>query len=121
MFDEKTQKFVESPLYLSTAEIMVMCSLLCSSDVIAAVSMISSKDKPKLFSTVFGEGIVNDAVCIILFNVVVNFAKSGNKFTAGSSGILLASFAFLMVASVLVGLVFGGLSALMFKTFRSLT
>jgi NhaP-type Na+/H+ or K+/H+ antiporter len=79
-----------TPLVLSTAEIMVMCSLLCSSDVIAAVSMISAKDKPKLFSTVFGEGIMNDAVCIILFNVVVSFAKSGNKFTPLASGIITA-------------------------------
>jgi NhaP-type Na+/H+ or K+/H+ antiporter len=113
--------YFEIPLELSTAEIMVMCSLLCSSDVIAAVSMISAKEKPKLFSTVFGEGIMNDAVSIILFNVVVNFAKSGNKFTAGSSGIILAHFIYLLIASVLVGLLFGGLSALMFKTFRSLT
>ena len=48
-----------------------MCSLLCSSDVIAAVSLISYEQEPDLFSIVFGEGITNDAVSIILFNTVM--------------------------------------------------
>lgn len=47
-----------------------MSSLLCSSDVIAAISIIKYEEQPKLFSLVFGEGIVNDAVAIILFNTV---------------------------------------------------
>ena len=59
-------------------EILLMCSLLCSSDVIAAISLIKPSEKPKLFSLVFGEGIVNDAVSIILFNTVL-------KYTSGAS------------------------------------
>lgn len=58
-------------------EIFLMCSLLCSSDVIAAISMVNPKDQPKLFSLVFGEGIVNDAVSIILFNTVMKFTEKG--------------------------------------------
>jgi NhaP-type Na+/H+ or K+/H+ antiporter len=50
----------------------VIASLLCSSDVIAAISIIKYEEQPKLFSLVFGEGIVNDAVAIILFNTVSN-------------------------------------------------
>lgn len=52
------------------AECFVISSLLCSSDVIAAISIIKYDEQPKLFSLVFGEGIVNDAVAIILFNTV---------------------------------------------------
>lgn len=66
----------EAPLTLSTMEVFLMCSLLCSTDVIAAVSMISPKDQPKMFSLVFGEGITNDAVSIILFNTVLKFART---------------------------------------------
>ena len=51
-------------------EIISICSLLCSSDVIAAISMINYKDQPKLFSIVYGEGVFNDIVSIILFNTV---------------------------------------------------
>jgi len=46
---------------------MLLSSLLCSSDVIAAISLIKYDEQPKLYSIVFGEGIVNDAVAIILF------------------------------------------------------
>lgn len=65
---------ITSLVNFSTIEIILMCSLLCSTDVIAAVSMLSPKKTPKLFSLVFGEGIVNDAVSIILFNTVNRFA-----------------------------------------------
>ena len=58
---------ITSELKLEQMEILLMCSLLCSSDVIAAISLIKPQEKPKLFSLVFGEGIVNDAVSIILF------------------------------------------------------
>ncbi len=60
------------PLQLSLKECFVVSSLLCSSDVIAAISIIKYEEQPKLFSLVFGEGIVNDAVAIILFNTVQN-------------------------------------------------
>ena len=53
--------------HLSLIECMLMCSLLCSSDVIAAVSILKYEEYPKLYSLVFGEGITNDAVSIILF------------------------------------------------------
>lgn len=60
------------PLNLNLRECFVISSLLCSSDVIAAISIIKYEEQPKLFSLVFGEGIVNDAVAIILFNTVAN-------------------------------------------------
>ena len=50
-----------------------MCSLLSSSDVVAAVSLISYEKEPNLYSIVFGEGITNDAVSIILFNTVKRY------------------------------------------------
>lgn len=60
-------------LKLSSSEILLMCSLLCSTDVIAAISMVSYDEQPTLFSLLFGEGIVNDAVAIILFNSVLKY------------------------------------------------
>lgn len=54
-------------LGLDAFQILSICSLLCSSDVIAAISMISYNDQPKLFSIVYGEGVFNDIVSIILF------------------------------------------------------
>jgi len=41
--------------------------------VVAAISLINYDEQPKLFSIVFGEGIINDAVSIILFNTVTKY------------------------------------------------
>ena len=84
-----------------------MCSLLCASDVIAAVSMLNPKTQPKLFSLVFGEGIVNDAVCIILFNTVNNFALSDEEFNGAAVGLVSVEFLMLFVVSLSIGTVFG--------------
>jgi NhaP-type Na+/H+ or K+/H+ antiporter len=70
-FDGKTG--VWKSLELTSSECLLMCSLLCSSDVIAAISLISYEQEPTLFSIVFGEGILNDAVSIILFNTVMKY------------------------------------------------
>jgi sodium/hydrogen exchanger-like protein 6/7/sodium/hydrogen exchanger 8 len=37
---------------------------------VAALTLINPAQYPKLFSIIFGEGMVNDAVAIILFKVV---------------------------------------------------
>ena len=58
------------PLDMGMFEVLSVCALLCSSDVIAAISMINYSDQPKLFSIVYGEGVFNDIVSIILFNTV---------------------------------------------------
>jgi NhaP-type Na+/H+ or K+/H+ antiporter len=59
----KTVKINPLPLLLFT-------SLLCSSDVVAAVSIVSYSEQPKLYSCIFGEGVLNDIVSIILFNTI---------------------------------------------------
>ena len=98
-----------------------MCSLLCATDVIAAVSLLNPKTQPKLFSLVFGEGIVNDAVCIILFNTVNNFAKSDEEFSGKTIGLVSLDFFMLFLVSLILGLVFGLLQSYTMKKVRSLT
>jgi sodium/hydrogen exchanger-like protein 6/7/sodium/hydrogen exchanger 8 len=52
---------------LTTIDCVVVGALLCSSDIIAAISLVKYESEPRLFSLIFGEGIFNDAVAIILF------------------------------------------------------
>ena len=102
-------------------EIMLMCSLLCCTDVVAAISIIKYEEQPKLFSLVFGEGITNDAVCIILFNTVYEYAGPNSEFTSSTPWKVLGGFISLAFFSILIGLICGVLSSLTLKNFRFLT
>jgi len=68
---------VENPLpinftQITTMQILLFCSLLCSSDVVSAVSIVDYSQQPKLYSCIFGEGVFNDIVSIILFYTVLS-------------------------------------------------
>jgi NhaP-type Na+/H+ or K+/H+ antiporter len=106
---------------LSMMEILLMCSLICSSDVVAAIAVVKYEQQPKLFSVIFGEGITNDAVGIILFNTVMEYAGPHSIFTGLTPVQILGSFLYLCIFSVIVGAVVGYISAFAFKKFRILT
>jgi len=121
-YDTETGEWKYDIVKLTTMEILLMCSLLCATDVIAAVSLLNPRKQPKLFSLVFGEGIVNDAVCIILFNTVNDFAKDSDEvFDAKSVGIISLEFIMLGIVSILIGTVFGLSQSYLMKKVRSLT
>ena len=67
-------------------------SLLVCSDVVAAISIVKYDEQPKLFSLIFGEGITNDAVSIILFNTVMQYSGPDNSFTAATPFKIVGSF-----------------------------
>lgn len=107
-------------LVLTNEECLLMCSLLCSSDVIAAVSIISYENEPSLFSIVFGEGITNDAVSIIMFNAVMKYThRKDTSLTFSTPFTILAEFAILGLDSLLIGIVFGLMSSYILKVFRA--
>ena len=111
----------QSIMNLSNLEVLLMCSLLCSTDVIAAVSLINPAEKPKLFSLVFGEGITNDAVSIILFQTVVKYTSQETEFTASSTFVIAKDFSSLGLWSILTGLLFGLMCSYTLKRIRTLT
>ena len=98
---------------------MLFTSLLCSSDVVAAVSIVDFESQPKLYSCIFGEGVFNDIVSIVLFNTVL--ALQSLEFSPSTPFLILAQFFSLAVVSVAIGLAFGMVTALMFKYMRFLT
>ncbi len=54
----------------SLTEILMLSSVLCATDTVAANSLIKAEKFPVLNAVLFGEGILNDAVAIILFGTV---------------------------------------------------
>ena len=117
-YDEDAEKFNYVDLRITDTECLLFCSLMCSSDVVAAVSIVSYAQQPKLFSIVFGEGITNDAVSIILFNAVLKFTTSGAELTAGTPAAIMADFTTLAFKSLFIGVIFALLSAWVLKRFR---
>ena len=103
---------------LSLMEILLMCSLMCSSDVVAAVACVRETEQPKLFAIVFGEGITNDAVSLILFNAVYMYCGPGSEFTSVTPLLIGLRFCVLTVCSTTTGVFFAMLSALCFKYIR---
>jgi NhaP-type Na+/H+ or K+/H+ antiporter len=65
---------VPNPMQLdiTVMQTLLFTALVCSSDVVAAVSIVDYTQQPKLYSCIFGEGVMNDIVSIILFNTVLN-------------------------------------------------
>lgn len=57
---------------LPTSLILNYSATICATDSVAALAMIKPEKYPKLFSVIFGEGMVNDSVSIILFQTVKN-------------------------------------------------
>ena len=104
---------------LTLVDILSMCALLCSTDVIAAISMVSYNKYPKLFSLLFGESVVNDAVAIILFNTMQKL----NDIEIGKSTIptMIGEFLLLSILSLMIGFCYGALASLILKKFRVIT
>ena len=56
---------------LSNVECLVLASVLCATDTVAALTIVKEKEFPQLYSIMFGEGIVNDAVSILIFETIM--------------------------------------------------
>lgn len=91
----------------------MITALLCSSDVVAAVSIVDYTKQPKLFSCIFGEGVINDIVSIILFNTILSLQSV--TFTGMTPLMILFQFALLGVVSLSYGLLFGFMTSFIFK------
>lgn len=68
-----------SQLIFSTKEILLFASVISATDAVAALAFIKEDSDPKLFPILFGEGVVNDAVCIVLYQIIKGFLDSGQR------------------------------------------
>ena len=92
---------------------LLFTALLCSSDVVAAVSIVDYTKQPKLFSCIFGEGVVNDIVSIILFYTVLQLQSV--TFQKYTPFLILGQFLLLGIVSLAIGIIFGFLTSFIFK------
>ena len=67
----------ETVVFFSSKEILLFASVISATDAVAALAFIKEESDPKLFPILFGEGVVNDAVCIVLYQIIKRFLDSG--------------------------------------------
>ena len=60
----------------SIKEILLFSSVISATDTVAALTFVKEDSEPKLFAILFGEGVINDAVCIVIYRIIKNFSIS---------------------------------------------
>lgn len=109
---------------LSMKNILLYSATICATDSVAALTMIKADKYPKLFSIVFGEGMVNDAVAIILFRSVAELYAgegAGGDLEIHEIVTIIENFLLNLVCSLLIGVFTGLLCTWVFKKLRALT
>jgi NhaP-type Na+/H+ or K+/H+ antiporter len=84
-------------------EVLLLCSVLSSADEVAALALIKQDQYPKLSAVLFGEGVLNDAVSILLFRSILAGAVTAKTGVWAGLG-LLGTAMNLLLCSTLVGL-----------------
>ncbi|XP_068661749.1 sodium/hydrogen exchanger 1-like [Aristolochia californica] len=98
---------------LDIGDYLAIGAIFSATDSVCTLQVLNQDETPLLYSLVFGEGVVNDATSVVLFNAVQNFDLSHiNSHTALQ---LLGNFLYLFFTSTLLGLVAGLLSAYIIK------
>jgi len=105
---------------LTTIECMLLACVLSATDTVAAMTIVKPKYYPVLNSVLFGEGVVNDAISILLFKItsaMINAEPDDTQMdvSVGTFLSLMWQFTYLCTLSILIGIFFGLLCALLFK------
>lgn len=123
-----------SPQRLTISECLLLSSVLCATDTVAALSIVKESEYPTLNSILFGEGVVNDAVAILIFKAVEKMIENGHSGEASQDiintkgvdiggseiGQAVLDFFVLTISSLGVGIGIGLLSAFVLKHVKSL-
>ena len=104
-------------IHFTVSEILLFASVISATDTIAALTFIHEDSEPKLFAILFGEGVVNDAVCIVLYRILREFTLSGSEFTSSTPLMMFGKFLSLAFYSFVIGLLMGCICAYMLKYF----
>ncbi|KAH9612663.1 hypothetical protein KSS87_008253 [Heliosperma pusillum] len=98
---------------LNINDFLAMGAILSATDSVCTLQVLSQDETPFLYSVVFGEGVVNDATSIVLFNAVQALDLSSlGTMTAFA---LMGTFLYLFITSTVLGVLVGLLSAYLIK------
>lgn len=98
---------------LDLADYLALGAIFSATDSVCTLQVLNQDETPLLYSLVFGEGVVNDATSVVLFNAIQDFDLS-------QIGVLtifkfIGSFFYLFIISTVLGVLAGLLSAYIIK------
>lgn len=102
----------------SPLEALLFGAMISAVDPVATLSIMGNAElncDPLLYSIVFGESVLNDAVAIVLFRTFMGFYESGEAFTNSTIPTVMFNFTATSLGSVLVGVVVALMGCYLFK------
>ncbi|KAK9161455.1 hypothetical protein Syun_007796 [Stephania yunnanensis] len=98
---------------LDIGDFLAIGAIFSATDSVCTLQVLNQDETPLLYSLVFGEGVVNDATSVVLFNAVQNFDLThiNTKILFQLTG----NFLYLFVISTFLGVIAGLLSAYAIK------
>ncbi|KAK1412531.1 hypothetical protein QVD17_33866 [Tagetes erecta] len=102
--------------YLEIKDYLALGAIFSATDSVCTLQVLNQDETPLLYSLVFGEGVVNDATSVVLFNAISNFDLSDmNYYTALDFAI---NFFKLFMLSTFLGVCVGLLCALIIRLLK---
>nr|GEY91794.1 sodium/hydrogen exchanger 2-like [Tanacetum cinerariifolium] len=98
---------------LDLGDFLAIGAIFSATDSVCTLQVLNQDETPLLYSLVFGEGVVNDATSVVIFNAVQNFDLS--RITTTDAFQLVGNFFYLFVTSTVLGAGAGLLSAYVIK------
>ncbi|XP_062187842.1 sodium/hydrogen exchanger 1-like [Phragmites australis] len=98
---------------LDVGDFLAIGAIFSATDSVCTLQVLNQDETPLLYSLVFGEGVVNDATSVVLFNALENFDL--NKIDVAVVLKFLGNVCYLFVSSTFLGVFTGLLCAYIIK------
>ncbi|KAL4310307.1 hypothetical protein GQ457_01G031030 [Hibiscus cannabinus] len=98
---------------LQIGDYLAIGAIFSATDSVCTLQVLNQDETPLLYSLVFGEGVVNDATSVVLFNAIQSFDLSHISTTTALQ--FAGNFLYLFISSTLLGVLAGLLSAFIIK------
>ena len=97
-------------------ESMAVGATLSATDPVTILAIFTTyKVDPKLYTIIFGESILNDAIAIVLFETAQKYNTDSAKLTAFSLVESIGVFMLVFFGSLIIGLIVGMATSLLLK------
>ncbi|KAK7269268.1 hypothetical protein RIF29_21989 [Crotalaria pallida] len=98
---------------LEIGDYLAIGAIFAATDSVCTLQVLNQDETPLLYSLVFGEGVVNDATSVVLFNAIQSFDL--DQIDSSIALQFTGNFLYLFLTSTLLGVLSGLLSAYIIK------